>query len=120
MGREKLEIHESDLQKIEELSSKGLRKEVIANYLGLSLSTFERREKENELISMALRIGKSKAIEQVSETAFQMAVSGKHPNMTIFWLKVHAGLIEKDTNEETQTSIKFCYSIPGNRYDVLS
>lgn len=117
MGREKIVVSSDDIQKIQELSSKGLRKEVIANALGLSLSTFERREKENELISIALRRGKSKAIEQVSETAFQMAVSGKHPNMTIFWLKSNAAWNEETKTEEVgKCEIRFAYSIPGNRY----
>ncbi len=117
MGRGKLEIALGDVQKIEELSSKGLRKEVIANALGLSLSSFERREKENEEISAALRRGKSKAIEQVSETAFQMAVSGKHPNMTMFWLKCHAAWSDEERNKNESVEIRFAYSVPGNRYE---
>ena len=118
MGRNSMDFPENYLFKIEDLASKGLRKEVIANSLGFSLSTFERREKDDEAISFAFKKGRAKAIEEVSSVALEMALSGKHPNMTMFWLKVHAGWEnEKDQEDDSEAKvIKFCYQIPGNRF----
>jgi hypothetical protein len=43
-----------------------------------------------------LLLGATKANSKVAETAYQMAISGKSPVMTIFWLKCRGGWKEKE------------------------
>ena len=45
--------------------------------------------------------GASKAIAVVGQTAYKMAISGRHPAMTIFFLKCRAGWKEKSLVEHT-------------------
>lgn len=50
---------------------------------------------------MAISSGRSKAAAAVCETAFNMATSGAHPAMTMFWLKTRQGWREMG-NEPAQ------------------
>jgi len=106
MGRKKAELPDNYLEIITRLSSKGLTRQSIADYLGISLSTLERRMEEDTDIEKALRMGKAHSVEAVASTAFNMAISGKYPNMTMFWLKTH-GKWNEDPTEEEEVSFTF-------------
>ena len=88
-----------DFVYIEKLSERGLNKSQIAYSLGISRSTFYRWWDEDPKIKISFEKGRVKAIEEVSSRAFQMAISGKHPSMTMFWLKCNAGWNEKDNQQ---------------------
>lgn len=75
------------MTEIETLSGYGLSEEKIAAFLGVSKSTFDRAAKKDNALSEIILKGRAKASSQVTQSAFNMAVSGKCPAMTIFWLK---------------------------------
>ncbi|WPU65902.1 hypothetical protein [Peredibacter starrii] len=112
MGRKKVDLPDNHLVTIRELSSRGLTRQNIADYLGISLSTFERRMEEDSEIERAMKMGKAKSIEAVASTAFKMATSGKYPNMTMFWLKTHGKWSEEAREEyETEFTFKLAYNL---------
>lgn len=68
-----------------EAARRGLPQDVMAGLLGVSESTLKRRCVEE------LHLGAMAANAQVAWTAYQMAVSGKHPRMTWWWLATRCG-----------------------------
>lgn len=76
------------LPQLESLAGYGLNKERIANFFGVSLQTFEHAEKKDAAMCNAILKGRSVAGASVAKCAFEMAMSKKHPAMTIFWMKV--------------------------------
>jgi hypothetical protein len=59
----------------------------IANIMGVSPATLDAMILRDPTISQAISNGRDNAAGQVMRTAYSMAVSGKIPAMTIFWLK---------------------------------
>lgn len=115
MGRNKIELAGNYLEIIIKLSSLGCSRQNIADALGISLSTFERRIEEDPDIKKAIRKGKGRAIEEVANTAFKLATDGKHPQMTMFWLKTNKWGQE---SQESGDTFNFMGS-EHNIYDVL-
>jgi hypothetical protein len=69
----------------------------------------ERRSKVDKRIDVAIQKGRANACGQVAKTAYNMAVSGKHPNMTIFWLKCRMNWSEVSPVELENGNIKVIY-----------
>jgi hypothetical protein len=65
---------------VEEAAGRGVPQEVIAMLLGISKSTLRRH------CASELRFGAMAADLRVAATAYEMAISGKHPQMTWWWL----------------------------------
>ena len=107
-------IHPEDYPKVSELAGKGLNRKNIAAYFDMSLTSFERRLSESEDLRMALEKGRAKTIETVANVAYDMAVSGNHPAMTMFWLKCRANWREKKLEdyipEDSKVEVKFIKS----------
>lgn len=85
------------LAAIENLAGLGMKLPDIGTLLGVSRSTMYLQSKDNEKVKEALAKGKAKAIAKVAQTSFEMASSGKYPDMTKFWLKCQAGWEDKQT-----------------------
>lgn len=83
-------LTETDLQRIERLAGYGLNMEQIAAVFDRSCPTFERLKAKDPELKAAIERGTIRANEAVTQTAYQMAVSGKVPAMTMFWLKCRA------------------------------
>lgn len=79
---------DNDYKMIEKYGGLGLTIEMIASLFDVSKATFERMMKRDEKINDAILKGRSTALHNVAATAYQMAVSGKQPAMTMFYLKV--------------------------------
>ena len=105
MSRKKIKISKSDYPFIEKLASQGLSVTLIADYLGISKATLDRRISECEELSIILNKGRSKGIEAVASAAYQMAISGKSAIMTIFWLRCQAGWKEKNNELDSDESM---------------
>jgi hypothetical protein len=100
MARIKIELNQRQLESIENLAGMGLSVEHISAALGISKKTLERRVSEGVSAKDAMNRGRAKAIANVSQTAYNLAVSGKCPMLTVFWLKVRARWSEaKDTDQ---------------------
>lgn len=103
--REKKDLSEEDYITIERLAKAGFSVASIAGNLGMSKATLDRRVSEDFKARQALERGRSISIEAVANTAFDMATSGKHPSMTMFWLKSRAGWSDKAEATESSQSI---------------
>lgn len=94
---------EQELAEIETMAGLGLSFEEIASIKGICDDTLKKHAKP------FLKKGKAKAKAQVAQTAYRMAISGKIPSMTMFWLKTQAGWQEgrmaSDTVESNLSSL---------------
>jgi hypothetical protein len=84
----------AQVQEIETLVGYGSTVEQMSAYFGISKRTFERRAKYSPGALDALKKGRFKANAAVIQTAYQLAISGKVPAMTMFWLKCRVGWSE--------------------------
>ena len=92
-GRKKegiVNFSQEQLKQIETLAGLGLTIDQVANVFGLHVRTLNRRAQDQKEITEAFHRGKAVAISNVAKTAYQMAVSGKVPAMTMFYLKCQA------------------------------
>ncbi len=94
------ELSDKDLAEVELLAGLGMRYEDIALTKGMSLDTLKKYADE------ALERGKAKAKAQVMQSAFKMALSGKHPATTTFWLRTQCGWREKGVEPPVTVNIQ--------------
>lgn len=83
---------EFDLEKVEELASKGLTQSQIAEYFGVSPSTISAHKKDSDF-ARALAKGKAHGIAKVANALFDKATGGDTTAM-IFYLRARAGWVE--------------------------
>jgi len=93
-------LSDKDLAEVEMLAGLGMRYEDIALTKGVCLETLKKYAGE------MLERGKAKAKAQVMQSAFKMALSGKHPAMTTFWLKTQCGWREKGVEQPVTVNIQ--------------
>lgn len=93
MKGRKVEITPEQRKQIKALAGYGMKDSQIANVLGITESTLQRKCKED------IKKGRDTARASVAKTAYQMAVSGKQPAMTMFYLKTQLGWRETGQNE---------------------
>lgn len=91
MSRPEKALNEQELAEIETMAGLGLSYDEIASIKGICDDTLKKHAKP------FLKKGKAKAKAQVAQTAYRMAISGKIPSMTMFWLKTQAGWQEGRT-----------------------
>jgi hypothetical protein len=99
-------IDEKELQQVEKLAGLGLNMKQIAHIIGVCKKTLERRMQDQPEVAVAVEKGRALAIAKVSKTAYELALSGKHPVMTIFFLKCRAGWSETDAEDTEQEKYK--------------
>jgi DNA-binding Xre family transcriptional regulator len=88
---------ELDLQQVEVLASRGLTKEQIADALGMSYSTLNRRQNDPEYaadLEVAIKRGKAKAISFVAGKLQKLIEEG-NLGAICFYLKTQGGWSEK-------------------------
>ena len=95
----KFQPTEEQRRKVRALAGYGVRQRQIAALLGLASTTTLRKHFQEEL-----RLGAVEAKAQVLGTLFKLAHSGRHPTMTMFWLKTRARWSEKGNPEVTVES----------------
>lgn len=106
------EITEPDIEKISAMSGLGLNMTQISHILKVSKRTLEREMHRNPAIADAVERGRASAILKVSKTAYDLAISGKQPEMTRFYLKCRAGWTEKlDITQHIKQEIIFATKI---------
>ena len=87
MARHTRLFDERDVKQIQTMAGLGMTSEQMAAVLGVSKSTFDRRQADQTEVSEAVLKGRALTSMTVRQTAYQMAVSGESPALTIFWLK---------------------------------
>lgn len=103
IGAFKHPLTEKDLQKISALYGYGLTLVEIADVFGISEATFHRYMDEIPGVRESLKLGKANAKASISQTAYKLAVEGKTPEMTKFWLRCKAGWKETQVVEHAGT-----------------
>lgn len=83
----KITLSDDQIRQIEILAGLGLKMSDISLTLGFSERTLYNKSEEDERVLLAIKSGMAKAASQITQTAFQLAKSGKYPAMTMFWLK---------------------------------
>jgi IS30 family transposase len=85
-GRKRITFTEQDYENITKWSGLGLSEKQIADNLGVSLSSIARNKRNNDKFDTALKKGKAKALETITNALFEKAQS-KDTTSMIFWLK---------------------------------
>ena len=80
-----------DAKQVERLAALGDSFEEIAESLGISVTTLNRRRAEKADLEEAIKRGRRKGLTIVENTLFKMATSGENTAATIFYLKTRAG-----------------------------
>lgn len=82
-----------------QLAGVGCNLDQIAAMLDMAPATLDALIAKDPSVSQAISKGRGSGISKVAATAYQMAVSGKQPAMTIFFLKTRARWAEaRDEN----------------------
>ena len=95
MPKPKIEI---DIERAEYLASLGLTYEEIAQSLGVSSRTLERRRNEVAELSEAIKRGQAKGCETVTSKLMEQVLQG-NTTAIIFYLKAKCGWRDKDAIE---------------------
>lgn len=85
------ELGEEELKSLRVMSEHGLNQRSMAAILGISRTTLQRMMKHRPAVREAVEYGKARGVAKVANKAFELALSGKNPAFTAFWLKVNAG-----------------------------
>jgi len=75
-----------DLEKVEELASRGLTYRQLATALGVNLKTIQKHKKINQELQAAIDLGRAKGLAEVSNSLFESATGGDVTAQT-FYLK---------------------------------
>ena len=89
-----LKMTEDVLEAAEESAARGLSESQVADALGVSRATLLRRKKDDEAFDAAIKRGKARGIQLISNALFEAAIEGSVPAM-IFYLKARAGWSDK-------------------------
>jgi hypothetical protein len=84
MPRKPKRLTPAELAEIQALAGLGLTQEQVARVKGMCPDTLRKYAQDD------WQLGKAKALARVSRTAYELAVSGKCPAMTMFYLKSQA------------------------------
>nr|DAR64144.1 MAG TPA: terminase small subunit [Caudoviricetes sp.] len=85
---------EIDLGRVEDLAAQGLTHAQIADALGIGETSFYARKKESEDFEAAIKRGRAKGIEVVTNKLFEQCREG-NTTAIIFFLKARAGWSDK-------------------------
>ena len=91
-GRKTLEI---DYAKVEQLAAQGLTERQIAESMGISRSTVQRRKASDEAFEAAIKAGASRGLEQVTNALWENATAKGNVAAAIFYLKNRGGWTDR-------------------------
>jgi transcriptional regulator with XRE-family HTH domain len=109
VGRPKFVVTKEMCEKAEAYAAQGLTQEQIAMALGIGLSTLYEKQNEFTEFAEAIKRGKGKGIQTITNRLYEKALEGDNTAM-IFYLKNRAGWqdkIEKETVIEKRQVIDF-------------
>lgn len=84
-GQNKVNIKDEDLPKIEAMAANGLTVEQIAQVLGMSKATFDKRKAEVDKIAKAHEAGRNKASNNVGKSLYQQAINGNTNAIKLYY-----------------------------------
>ena len=116
-----IRISPEDIEKAETMAGLGLNLDKIAVVLGVNSRTLDRRIAEDKKkaeagkpspsnIYVAIEKGRARGDLKLTQSAFEMATSMKHPVMTIFLCKVRLGWRENAGSGADDKEFKLAYT----------
>ncbi len=129
LGRKRIDLSDKEtLEKIKHLAGLGLSDKAIATSLGCSRATILRRKRDSATFDTAIKEGKIRAIEKVSNALYDSATgrTGEKPSTAaqIFFLKNRGASEElgawKDRLEQTTNYSVNLADIIGTRKQALA
>ena len=96
---------EEQIKTIGKLAGIGMNMHQIAAMVGVSKDTLGRRKNDIAELSAAIEKGRAEVLGAVMKTAYDLAVTGQCPAMTIFYLKTRGGWSEKYGPKEDDNDI---------------
>jgi hypothetical protein len=90
MKKKPFEPNETVIAHVERMAKIGLTTDQIGTILGRGKKTIFRDFDKFPELREAYERGAKHGVDEVSQTAYAMATSGKFPAMTMFWLKCRA------------------------------
>ncbi len=109
MGRRKIAL---DPAEVERLAAQGLAEYQIAEALGISQDTLDRRKQDADAIAEALQRGRGGARGAIENVAFRCAKKAeenpRYQTSLIFWLKTRAGWNERCLFEGLDLDLSLC------------
>jgi len=103
-GRPKRVLSEEETAQVEALSSV-LNQTQLADYLGVSHTTFIEICKRQESVSLAYKKGRARAIGKIGQTLLKQALDGNTSAM-MFYLKTQAGWRETTVHLNENIDVK--------------
>lgn len=100
-GPDPIPVPEDAGRQLETMAAMGLTVQQMAAIIGVGKATLERWLKANDELMVVVERGRAKSLLSVARTAYDMAVSGKVPVMTMFYLKCRGGWKETQRHEHT-------------------
>lgn len=107
-----------EVEIIQRMAEVGLPMKHIARIIGCSPDTIERRAKVDPRIETALGRGRANAASEVYRSCYEMAVSRKHPVVTIFWLKCMEGWKDGNQDENLKEAVKATSENVAKLYEI--
>jgi hypothetical protein len=92
MARPRFRPTEEQRRKVKLSAAYGMPHDQIACKIGIRSPKTLRRHFRREL-----EAGRAEGNSQVAQTLFKMAISGKYPQVTIYWMRVQAGWNDQPT-----------------------
>ena len=89
------------IAQVESIAGFGLNNEQVGAFFGYTESGFRNAHLKLPALREAMNAGRAKAAARVTQTAYELATSGKCPAMTMFWCKTRLGWREVDRTEHT-------------------
>jgi hypothetical protein len=117
--RPEIELTSEQIKLVAQLSGIGMSHTMIADFLEISRSTFDRMLGRDERVKEATLMGKAKASSKVMKTAFEMASNGRCPSMTMFWLRCQLRWSEPKEETIPEAPITVSY-IPKSKRKKLN
>ncbi len=118
---QRLKLTKEVLQAAEDAAARGLSDVQVAEVLGISRATLDRRKRDDEAFEAAIKKGKARGIQEVSNMLFETALQGSVPAM-IFYLKARAGWTDKPKGpleDLPQPQLKiYCPDVNGNMVET--
>ena len=100
-GRPPFKITQEIIEKVEGLAAQGLIDVEIASVIGCHISTLSLKKKQFSKFSEAIKRGKHKWTDEVTNALFEKAKTGDNTAM-IFYLKCRAGWRETDDSRQQE------------------
>ena len=100
MARPKKLFTEDQITEIGKLAGHGLTQEQIADFYGMSQTTFNERLKDQPGVSVAYKKGRAQVLSDIGESVVRWAKAGKEAS-AFFYLKTQGGWKEVSRQEHT-------------------